>query len=131
MQERTGRHEQPESSIKTHPLPEVSRQDYQEQGQVKLTESDMAWSTFEPDSEEPIYLSYLNLFCDTAPGAAVAREHLLGTGLNPARLLVRHRLMVDCSLTICCGHPAVATVSTMSTTWMRQFFHCIKGRAIK
>nr|DAF10584.1 MAG TPA: hypothetical protein [Caudoviricetes sp.] len=42
----------------------------------------MAWSTFKPDSEEPIYLSNLTLLCSTAPGAAVAGENLLGTGLN-------------------------------------------------
>lgn len=42
----------------------------------------MAWSTFKPDSVEPIYLSNLTLLCSTAPGAAVAGENLLGTGLN-------------------------------------------------
>ena len=35
------------------------------------------------------------LFRGAAPGAAVAREDLLGPGLHLARPLVRHRLMVD------------------------------------
>ena len=122
VQERTGRHKQTGSPIKTRPLPEVSRPDYQEQGQENSTKSDMARSTFEPDFEEPIYLTDLNLFCGDAPGAAVAREHMLGTGLNLARPLVRHRLMVDCSRAICCGHPPNATASTTSTAWMRRFF---------
>lgn len=36
-QERTKQHEQPASPIKTRPLPEVPRSDYQEQGEVETT----------------------------------------------------------------------------------------------
>lgn len=37
-QERTKQHEQPDSPIKTFPLPKVPRSDYQEQGEVESTE---------------------------------------------------------------------------------------------
>lgn len=37
-QERTKQHEQPDSPIKTCPLPEVHRPHYQEQGEVEMTD---------------------------------------------------------------------------------------------
>lgn len=37
----------------------------------------------------------MDLFSGTAPGAAIAGKHLLGSGLHLICLLMRHRLMVN------------------------------------
>ena len=94
-QERTKQHEQPNSSIKTSPLPEVIWSYYQEQGEAESTEERNYVEQIHTWSLKPVHLSASELFHGTASGAPVAGEYLFGPGLHLSCPLMGHGLMVD------------------------------------